>query len=74
MTTDRNLANQEPDKIKLLLNTFAGKDRYSADPNDHTVRIPIVERGEYEDIPVTRRIRFNPETDIEGEVINKELE
>lgn len=63
---------EEVDRTKEFLNTFFGKGRYSPDPTDQAIRPQhFVARGESEDIPVSRRIRFDPSRDIDGEVVEE---
>jgi len=59
--------SKKPDQVKEFLNTFFGRGRYPADPTDPRVMPQhFVARGEGEDLPAPRRIRFDPERDVEG--------
>jgi len=58
----------DPDKTRQFLNAFFGKQRYSANPTDHTVYEPVVHVRVGDDLPEPHKVVFNPDTDIEGEV------
>ena len=61
--------DREPDQVKQFLDAVVGRGRYSPDPTDTAVYPQhFVARGEGEDIPVSRRIRFDPSRDVEGTV------